>query len=75
MFLSGHLDDEHHNVHEMYREVKEKAGDISSINFNSRKLGYSISISRKKGSIHTKSRYGTPQSIINYFEEVIENEL
>lgn len=75
VYLSGHLDDEEHNIHYIYQQVKEKAGDLTSINYTSRKLGYSISISRKKKSIHTKSRHGTPESLIYYFEEVIEKNL
>ena len=75
VYLSGHLDDEDHNIHELYEHVKNKAGDISSISFTSRKLGYNITISRKKGSLWTKSNDSTAITVIQYFEDVIKKEL
>ena len=74
MYIGGHLEDED-NINELYKQVKEKAGDITSISFTSEKLGYNVTISRKKGSIFAKARDATPESLIGYFAKVIEKKL
>lgn len=74
VYIGGHLEDED-NINELYKQVKEKAGDITSISFTSEKLGYNVTISRKKGSIFAKARDATPESLIGYFAKVIEKKL
>lgn len=69
-FLSGHLKDSD-SENELYGLFKEKAGNVNSTTFMSRKLGYTITISRIKGSIYSPNKKANPLGFIGYFQEVI----
>jgi len=69
-FLSGRLRDTE-GENELYRLIEERAGEITVANYLSRRLGFNISISRKKGSIATGRREVDPSVIVNYFKEVV----
>lgn len=70
VFLSGNLKDKD-GEHEIFRLIKEKAGDISSATYLSNKVGYKLSISRKKFSITASKKEVEAGSLLKYFKENI----
>ena len=74
-FLSGRLkrkeSDDQVDENEIYREIEEKAKDVTSVNFLSEKLGHNIIISRKQGSLGAATDKIGEQDLIRYFKEKI----
>lgn len=71
-FLSGRLkarsEDDETDENEIYKEIEEKAREITSVNFLSEFLGHGIVISRKRASIGSNQAQVTEQDIIRYFK-------
>lgn len=70
VFLSGNLKDKD-GEHEVFKLIKEKAGDISSASYLSNKIGYKLAISKKKFSITASKNEVEAGSLLNYFKEII----
>ena len=70
-FLSGTLKDENGNESDTYRELVKKAEKSTAFTFKSRKLGYSITISKSK--ISSKVNEANNESLVKYFKDSILN--
>lgn len=70
-FLSGTLKDEEGNESDTYTQLVEKAEKSTAFTFNSRSLGYSISISKLK--ISSKVAEANEESLVKYFKETIRS--
>jgi len=69
-FLSGRLRDSE-NENDLYRLIEERAGEITVASYQSKKLGFNIIVSRKKGSIATGKKDVEPSVIVDYFKEIV----
>lgn len=69
-FLSGRLRDSE-GENDLYKVIAERAGEMSSATYLSRKLGINVTISRKKGSIAVRKKDLDPSALVDYFREVV----
>ncbi|MGL4670534.1 MAG: hypothetical protein ACRCVG_08105 [Methanobacteriaceae archaeon] len=69
VYLSGQLKDEE-KIHELYKHVIEKAGEITSVKYSSNNLGYIITLN-SKGIISSRNKECSSETLLSYFSEII----
>jgi len=73
-FLSGKLKDQR-NENDLYSLISQRAGEITTANFLSERLGENVLISRKKSSLAVLKKNLDNSVVIEYFKSVIYPEL